>query len=317
MTTASDKRPPRGRAGEMVLAVVVIAWVALAVWYFGPRPEPGRAAGAPEAPVAAMPAGAGAETAPAGAAPRAQGPGLVSPLAPLFASSPRSVVASGESDDPPEIFIARLEALYRQRGFTELVWDAVTPRSLPQVPKKMTEAPETKLYWKLACPSQAIVGAGSDADVTSGASDTRVGMYLTVTSERPGGCRWQTFLYEPPDKNALTNFTLDPKADAPGLDAPGVPRMPGSRRVFSMTPPTGGSHGVVAIYTAEGSLAEVRRYYTQAMVDQAWSLSRLPTLQAAEFGEGIFCYTQGERLVTLFINQKDPKEPVAVIVNYR
>jgi hypothetical protein len=105
----------------------------------------------------------------------------------------------------------------------------------------------------------------------------------------------------------------DPSSDFPGDDPAGVPRLPGSRRVFATTPATG--TGAMAFYEVETPVAEVREFYVREMTARFWTPSPFQTRQLGALGALVF--TQGSRTFTVMIERTRNDAATGVVVVVR
>jgi hypothetical protein len=311
MTTQNQSTPTQSRGSralDLVLAAAIVAGGGWAAHHFGPKP----AAGRPEPPTAAQKAAAPAAQT-VKAADRTADQGL--PTFSMFDVG-RTRVGGGIADGTPDEFIAATERTYLERGFRQVKVGPDAARE-PKTPGLSWD----KIYYRADCPFEMLLAFGRGADPAD-ADAAGTSAYMTVCAPtRDGRTEWATFRYDPqtsiPDE--LKNFRPDdPASDFPGEDPVGVPRAPGARRLFSVTRPLPAGKGVIAFYQIKAPIDEVKRYYTQEMALRAWRLDTFTTNQAAAFGRGVLCYTQGQRLCTLWIDQKTPgDETVNVVVSSR
>jgi hypothetical protein len=299
------------RALNLAVAAALVAGGAWAAYRFGPKPSGAKRGEGEVARKAPAPA----------AAPTVQAADRQAELGlPAFGmfDAGRTRVGGGIADGTPEEFLAATERKYLERGFRP----APIGRDAAAAPKT-PGASSGRMYYRADCPIPMLLAFGRGADPTVDAGAGEPGAYMTVCApSRDGRTEWATFRYRTDDRalaESLERFRSgDMTVDFPGEDPAGIPRAPGSRRLLSVTRPLPAGKGVVALYQIKAPIDEVRRYYTEEMALRAWRLDTFTTNQAAAFGRGVLCYTQGQRLCTLWIDQKSPgDEIVHVFVSSR
>lgn len=272
-------------AGVVLAIVLAIAGAALAYRY-GPRPEAHADTARAESAEATRPAPASSDI--SGAA--------------LFESLGLATnrTASGHSDLDVDAVLDSVERTYVLRGFISGNAPGATvaedgKAGQPRVPRE--------LYFRSECPIGMIVGVGRNSNPAAEADQETADFiaYVTVASPLPdGGSAWATLRYDRTAVEALSKIRLvDGNGDFPGVDPPGVPRIPGSRRLLAV-PRLSGS-GALTFYEVGGSIADVRAYARAEMERAGWRLDPYQMLEVA--GTGALIYTMGDATCTLWIQQ--------------
>ncbi len=205
--------------------------------------------------------------------------------------------ASGQSNLDVVAILDDVERTYVRRGFTSGNAPGAT------VADSGKAGPTRELYFRSECPIGMIVGVGRNANpaAEAGPETTDLVAYVTVVSPLPeGGSAWATLRYDRTAVEALSKIRLvDGNGDFPGVDPPGVPRIPGSRRLLAV-PRLSGS-GALTFYEVGGSIADVRAYATAEMERAGWRLDPYQMIQVA--GTGALIFTMGDLTCTLWIQQ--------------
>lgn len=272
-------------AGVVLAIVLAIAGAALAYRY-GPRPEAHADTARSTSAEAPLPAPTSSGT---------NGAALFESL-----GLPTNRTASGQSDLDVDAVLDAVERTYVLRGFISGNAPGATVAANgkagpPRIPRE--------LYFRSDCPVGMIVGVGRNSNPSAepDPETTDFVAYVTLASPLPGGgSAWATHRYDQAAVEALSKIRLvDGNGDFPGADPPGVPRIPGSRRMLAV-PRLSGS-GALTFYEVGGSVADVRTYATAAMERAGWRLDPYQMLQVA--GTGALIYTMGDATCTLWIQQ--------------
>ncbi|MBK6315487.1 MAG: hypothetical protein IPF53_14630 [Blastocatellia bacterium] len=208
--------------------------------------------------------------------------------------------ASGQSDLDVDAILDDVERTYVRRGFTSGNAPGATVADSGKAGP--TRRPH-ELYFRSDCPVGMIVGVGRNANPAAEAAPetTDFVAYVTLVSPVPGGgSAWATFRYDRTAVEALSKIRLvDANGDFPGIDPPGVPRIPGSRRMLAV-PRLSGS-GALTFYEVGGSIADIRAYAMAEMERAGWRLDPYQMIEVA--GTGAFIFTMGDLTCTLWIQQ--------------
>jgi hypothetical protein len=279
----------RERAAGLALAVALAiagGWLAYAL---GPKPEARVEASAPTA--SAPPAERRADS-------TLRGPiALVESL-----GSGATRVASGRAQGTADDFVETIVETYRVRGFVRIDENPATGR-------RATRRRARDVYMVVEAPARMVIAVGANAAPTTIAGSAgEASAYVTIASDMDGGVAWATYRYDA--SGAAPTFALDASADFPGQDPAGIPRLPGSRRVFATAPSSG--RGAIACYETSESVARATEFFTREMASRFWSLGAAhPGARAA----GTFLYTQGASVCALTIRtNRDGKTAVVVVV---
>lgn len=272
------------RVTGVVLAIALAVIGAALAYRYGPRPE----AHADTAPAASAEA-----TRPAPTSTDRSGAALFESL-----GLTTNRTASGQSDLGVDAVLDAVERTYVRRGFVSGNAPGATAANGGRAGS--TRQPR-ELYFRSECPIGMIVGVGRNANPAAEADPetTDFVAYVTVASPLPeGGSAWATLRYDRTAVDALSKIRLvDGNGDFPGIDPPGVPRIPGSRRLLAV-PRLSGS-GALTFYEVRGSIAEVRACALAGMERAGWRLDPYQMIEVA--GTGALIYTMGDVTCTLWI----------------
>ncbi len=222
--------------------------------------------------------------------------------------------ASGQSDLDVDRILDDVERTYVRRGFTSGNASGATVADSGKADP--TRLPR-ELYFRSDCPVGMIVGVGRNANPAAEAApeNTDLVAYVTLVSPLPGGgSAWATHRYDQSAVEALSKIRLvDGNGDFPGIDPPGVPRIPGSRRLLAV-PRLSGS-GALTFYEVGGPIAGIRARATAEMERAGWRLDPYQMIQVA--GTGALIFTMGDLTCTLWIQQNavDPDRVGIVVVS--
>lgn len=199
-------------------------------------------------------------------------------------------VAKGESDKPVEAFVSELRQKYEDRGFRS--FESVLKNAGPGAGGAGIK---TGIY-SIACQEDTCFV--SAPDTPSAETGRRTFQHITVVERKKGKTIWEEFRLGG-DPGDIEN------ADAAGEDPPLIPRVEGSRRIFSISQ----GNKYTAIYESGRPLNEISDWYLSKMADLEFERVEMPP------GNGLLCFVRKNTFCMIWLSHDTENKNTSILVS--